>query len=69
MEWKDQDKKDETKTSQILLYKSYFSKIFNWDVDQIEVEFFIVKEKSGKKVNTPFLEFKNLSLHQEQENV
>jgi hypothetical protein len=43
--WKDQDKKDETKTAQILLYKEYFSKLFNWDVDMIEVEFFIVKRK------------------------
>ena len=43
--WKDKEKKDETKSAQILLYKEYFSKIFNWDVDKIEVEFFIVKRK------------------------
>lgn len=43
--WKDKDKKDDTKTSQILLYKEYFSRLFNWDVDKIEVEFFIVKRK------------------------
>jgi len=43
--WKDNDKKDETKTAQILLYKEYFSKIFNWDIDKIDVEFFIVKRK------------------------
>lgn len=43
--WKDKEKKDDTKTSQILLYKEYFSRLFNWDVDKIEVEFFIVKRK------------------------
>ena len=43
--WKDKDKKDETKLSQILLYKEYFSKLFNWDIDKIEVEFFILKRK------------------------
>lgn len=43
--WKDKDKKDDIKTSQILLYKEYFSRLFNWDVDKIEVEFFIVKRK------------------------
>jgi hypothetical protein len=43
--WRDQEKKDETKTSQIILYKEYFSKLFNWDVDKIKVEFFIVRRK------------------------
>ena len=43
--WKDEDKRNDIKTSQVLLYKEYFSKIFNWDVDKIEVEFFIVKRK------------------------
>lgn len=43
--WKDKEKKDDTKVSQILLYKEYFSRLFNWDVDKIEVEFFIVKRK------------------------
>ena len=51
--WKDKDKKDETKTSQILLYKSYFSKIFNWDIDKIEVEFFIVKRKIWEESDFP----------------
>ena len=51
--WKDKDKKDETKTSQILLYKSYFSKIFNWDIDKIDVEFFIVKRKIWEESEYP----------------
>ena len=43
--WYDKDKKDDIKLAQILLYKEYFSKIYNIDVDSIEVEFFIVKRK------------------------
>jgi hypothetical protein len=43
--WNDKAKKDEIKLAQILLYKEYFSRLFNWDVDKIEVEFFIVKRK------------------------
>jgi hypothetical protein len=41
----DKDKKDSTKISQLLIYKEYFSKQYNIDIDKIEVEFFIVKRK------------------------
>jgi hypothetical protein len=51
--WKDKDKKDETKASQILLYKEYLSKIFDWDIDKIEVEFFIVKRKIWEESEFP----------------
>ena len=51
--WKDKDKKDTTKLSQILLYKEYISKLFNWDPDQIEVEFFIVKRKVWEESDFP----------------
>jgi hypothetical protein len=43
--WMDKDKKDSIKTAQILIYKEYFSKQYNIDIDKIEVEFFIVKRK------------------------
>ena len=43
--WMDKEKKDDIKTSQILIYKEYFSKQYKIDVDKIEVEFFIVKRK------------------------
>jgi len=43
--WGDKEKKDEIKLAQILLYKYYFSKQFNVPIDDIEVEFFIVKRK------------------------
>lgn len=43
--WGDEKKKDKIVAAQILLYKEYFSKMFNWDVEKIEVEFFILKRK------------------------
>ena len=43
--WKDYQKKDETKVAQILLYKYFFSKQFNVPIDNIDVEFFILKRK------------------------
>jgi hypothetical protein len=43
--WSDKEKKDELKIAQILLYKEYFAKQYNFDVEKIEVEFFIVKRK------------------------
>jgi hypothetical protein len=43
--WNDKAKKDDIKLAQILLYKEYFAKQYNIDVDKIEVEFFILKRK------------------------
>lgn len=43
--WKDWDKKDETKISQLLLYKIYFSQQYKIPLDKIKVEYFIVKRK------------------------
>ncbi len=43
--WSDYEKKDDSKIAQILLYKEYFSKQFGFDVEKIEVEYFIVKRK------------------------
>jgi hypothetical protein len=43
--WGDKDKKNETKQYQLLLYKKYFSEHFNFPIDNIEIEFFIVKRK------------------------
>lgn len=43
--WGDKDKKDSIKIFQLLLYKEYFAKQYNIDIDKIEVEFFIVKRK------------------------
>lgn len=43
--WSDKEKKDETKSQQIILYKKYFSKQYNVPIDNIEVEFIILKRK------------------------
>lgn len=46
--WSDYEKKNETKVSQLILYKIYFAKQYNIPVDQIDIEYLILK----RKVNT-----------------
>lgn len=43
--WGDKEKKDEDKQYQLILYKQFFSKIYNIPEENISVEFFIVKRK------------------------
>lgn len=43
--WNQWAKKDVPKVNQIILYKLYFSKQYNIPIDDIEVEYFIVKRK------------------------
>ncbi len=43
--WSDYQKKDPNKTNQLLLYKQYFAKQYNFPIDNIEIEFFILKRK------------------------
>jgi hypothetical protein len=43
--WNEHAKKDKTKTSQLVLYKSYFAKQFGYDEEKIKIEYFIVKRK------------------------
>jgi len=45
MGWNKYQKEDPSKISQILLYKSFFSRKYNIPIDKIDVEFFIVKRK------------------------
>ena len=51
--WSDNEKKDETKVAQILLYKEYFARQYGFDVEQIDVEFFIVKRKIFEQSEYP----------------
>ena len=46
--WGDKEKKDETKSQQIILYKKFFSDLYKVDLDKIEVEFIILKRKVFK---------------------
>jgi hypothetical protein len=43
--WNSFNKKDDNKTSQLLLYKQFFSELYGFPIENIEVEFFIVKRK------------------------
>jgi hypothetical protein len=43
--WKDQDKKNEDKQYQLLLYKQFFAEQYNIPLESIGIEFFIVKRK------------------------
>ena len=43
--WRDKEKTDEVKNMQLILYKKFFSEQYNFPVDNIEIEYFIVKRK------------------------
>lgn len=50
--WTDKDKKDETKKAQLVLYREFFSKQYNIDIDKIFTQFLILKRKIWE--NAPF---------------
>jgi len=43
--WNHYQRDDEAKVSQILLYKAFFSRKYNVDINMIDVEFFILRRK------------------------
>lgn len=43
--WTKYQKQDEIKLSQLILYKEFFSRQFNIDIDKIDIQYFIVKRK------------------------
>ena len=43
--WGDKEKKNEDKQFQLILYKKFFAEQFNFPVENIDIEFFIVKRK------------------------
>ena len=51
--WNSYQKEDETKYSQILLYKAFYSKKYKVPLENIEVEFFILKRKLIENVSFP----------------
>ena len=51
--WNKWMKKDENKTQQLLLYKQFYSKMYNHPIDKIEVEYFIVKRKLYENLDFP----------------
>ena len=44
---------DKNKSNQLLLYKQFYSKQFNFPIDKIDVEFFIVKRKLYENMDFP----------------
>ena len=51
--WSEREKKDDNKLAQILLYKEYFARQYGYDVESIEVEYFIVKRKIYEESEYP----------------
>ena len=51
--WNKWMKKDENKTQQLLLYKQFYSKQYNHPIENIEVEYFIVKRKLWEEAMFP----------------
>lgn len=51
--WSDWDKRNETKVSQVILYKYYLSKVFSIPIDDIDVQYFIVKRKIDENSEFP----------------
>ena len=58
--WRDRDKKDETKQMQLVLYKKFFNEQFGIPLENIEVEFFIVRRKVW---DSPDFPIKRVQLH------
>ena len=53
MGWNKWMKADKNKTNQLLLYKQFYSKQYNFPIDKIDVEFFIVKRKLYENMDFP----------------
>ena len=51
--WNKWQKKDKSKTDQLLLYKKYFAQQKDIDIDNIDVEYFIVKRRLYENVDFP----------------
>lgn len=51
--WNDYNKQDQTKTDQLLLYKSFYAKQYGIDPDMVDVEFIILKRKINEQSEFP----------------
>jgi len=54
--WRDEAKKDEKRIAQILLYKEFFAKQFDINIDKIDVEYFILKRRVPKNAEYAAME-------------
>jgi hypothetical protein len=53
MGWNKWMKKDENKTAQLLLYKQFYAKQYDFPIENIDVEYFIVKRKLYENAQFP----------------
>lgn len=51
--WNHYQRDDESKVAQILLYKAFYSRKYNINIDMIDVEFFILRRKLWENYNFP----------------
>lgn len=51
--WSADQKKDPNKTNQLVLYKKYFADLYKFPIDNIEVEYFILKRKLYEDCDYP----------------
>ena len=58
--WTDKEKKDKVKTSQVVLYKKYFSKLLDYPIEKIDVIFWIVRRKVWENPDNPFIKTKRI---------
>ena len=58
--WTDKDKKDKVKTSQVILYKKYFSELLGYPAEKIDVIFWIVRRKVWENPDNPFIKTKRI---------
>ena len=66
--WRAKDKKDETKQMQLVLYKKFFNEQFGIPLENIEVEFFIVRRKVWDSPDFLLKGFNSTSLQQGEIN-
>jgi hypothetical protein len=58
--WTDREKKDKVKTSQVILYKKYFSKLLDFPIEKIDVVFWIVRRKIWENPDNPYIKTKRI---------
>jgi len=51
--WRNKEKKDKSKLAQLLLYKYFYSEKYDVDMDDVDVEYFILKRKLWENVDFP----------------
>jgi len=51
--WKQKEKGDEVKNSQLILYKKFFAEQFDYPVENIDIEYFILKRKINEESEYP----------------